>query len=90
MPGNTDSGWARLTTSFRNDIAKNRQAYQNFWDGIDRVDVSDAVGASPDKVLATLTYHFADGRVSVERTSYTLVQDGGILKIDHSEVVAGP
>lgn len=86
LPSGTDQGWSRLTTHFQTTTAHDRQYYQRFWDSIDRVSVSNAVGSPPNAARATITYHFKDGRVSVEPTAYTLVQDGGILKIDDSRV----
>jgi serine/threonine protein kinase len=88
MPDNTDAGWSRLTEKFQTGTAHNRQYYENFWAGIDRVDISDAVGEPPNGAVATITYHFANGQVSVERTEYTLVRQDGIWKIDTSEVIS--
>jgi len=88
MPANTDEGWARLTSNFQTGIAQNRQYYESFWHGIDRVDITDIRGDPPDHAEATISYYFTDGRVSVERTSYHLVQDDGILKLDDSTVLS--
>jgi hypothetical protein len=88
MPGNTDAGWALLTPTFQTGIARDRQYYDSFWGGIDRVVVSDASGTPPDTAEATITYYFKDGTVSVERTSYRLVDDGGVLKLDNSTVLS--
>ena len=44
--------------------------------------------SAPGSVTATLTYHYADGRVFVERTAYRLVRDDGELKIDRSSVLS--
>ncbi len=88
LPGNTDAGWARLTTRYQDTTAKNRQTYQGFWDGFRSVSVSDATGAPPSAVEATITYTTRDGRVIRERTAYTLVPVDGILKIDSSQVLS--
>ncbi len=88
MPGNTDAGWARLTPSFQTGIARDREYYNSFWAGVDSVAATDVTGTAPDAVEATITYHFADGSVSVERTAYRLVRDGGVLKIDSSSVLS--
>ncbi len=88
LPGDTDQGWARLTGNFQNGTAQNRQYYQRFWDSIGRVVATDAHGASPDTAEATITYYFKDGRTAVEPTVYSLVRQGGVLKIDSSTVLS--
>ena len=50
--------------------------------------MSDLTASAPGSVTATLTYEYADGRVFVERTSYRLVEEDGILKIDRSTVLS--
>ncbi|MEP6980785.1 MAG: protein kinase [Nakamurella sp.] len=87
MPGGTDQGWGRLTSRFQNGIAQNRDYYELFWGSIKAVDVNDISASPPGTVEATITYHFEDSRVSVERTVYSVVREGGALKIDNSEVV---
>ena len=87
MPADTDAGWNRLTSNFQNGVAQNREYYQSFWQGIDRVTAADVSASPPDTAEATITYYFKDGRVSTERTVYTLVRDGGTVKIDNSSVV---
>ena len=87
MPGNTDAGWSRLTPDFQSGIAQSREYYNSFWGGVAQVAVSDVTGTPPDTTEATITYTFTDGSVSVERTSFTLVSDGGTLKIDNSTVL---
>ena len=52
------------------------------------VDVRQAAGSAPGSVVATLRYAFKDGRRFEERTSYSLVDDGGVLKIDRSSVLS--
>ena len=73
---------------FQTGIAQNRQYYESFWGGVDRVVATDISGDPPDHAEATISYYFTDGRVSVERTTYRLVQDGGILKLDDSAVLS--
>jgi serine/threonine protein kinase len=87
LPDNTDAGWSRLTTRYQTTTARNRETYDSFWAGIDRVDVSRASGTPPSAAVATLTYHYADGRVVVDRTAFSLVRDDGILKIDSHRVL---
>ena len=88
MPGNTDQGWSQLTSRFQTGIARNPDYYKTFWGGVLWVDVTDATAEPPDTVEATITYHFTDGTVSVERTAFTLVRDGASLKIDNSAVLS--
>lgn len=88
LPGNTDGGWSRLTGQYQATTAKNRQTYQAFWDAVQRVAVSNTAGSAPGTVQTSITYVFKDGRVIQERTSFGLVRDGGILKIDSSMVLS--
>jgi eukaryotic-like serine/threonine-protein kinase len=88
MPRNTDAAWPRMTASYQTDHAGGRQAYQRFWDAIDKITVADARGIPPDSAQATLTYYFKDGRVVRERTAYGLVNQGGRLKINSSTVLS--
>lgn len=87
LPADTDEGWKHLTPEFQATIAKNRESYQAFWDGVSTVSVTDAKGTAPGTVEATITYRFKDGRSAVEDTRYELVRSEGILKIDNSEVI---
>ena len=88
LPGNTDAGWARLTDRYRSTTATSRSYYNQFWSGIDRVQVSQVTSEAPSSVVATLRYDYADGRTFIERTSYSLVPQGGQLKIDRSTVLS--
>jgi len=88
MPSGTSQGWDRLTARFQSTTAQDRQYYERFWAGVRQVTAQDVQGAAPDKAEATITYYFNDGRVAVERTAYTLVQEDGTLKIDTSTVLS--
>jgi len=88
LPLSTDAGWSRLTASYQSGRARSRQSYDRFWGAVRRVSVSAASGESPNRAQATITYVFADGRTVRERTSFGLVQDGSILKIDTSTVLS--
>ena len=88
VPANTDQGWSRLTPSFQNGTARNRQYYQSFWDSVQRVVASDVTGTAPGSAQATITYYFKNGSISAEQTAYTLVPDSGLLKIDSSTVLS--
>lgn len=88
LPGNTDAGWARLTDRYQRTTATSRAYYDRFWGSISRVQVSQVTSTAPSSVVATLRYDYADGRTFIERTSYSLVRDGGQLKIDRSSVLS--
>jgi eukaryotic-like serine/threonine-protein kinase len=88
MPSNTDAAWPRMTASYQTNHAGGRQAYQQFWDAVDRILVADVEGMPPSSAQATLTYHFKDGRVVRERTAYGLINDGGRLKINSTTVLS--
>jgi eukaryotic-like serine/threonine-protein kinase len=88
MPRNTDAAWPRMTASYQTNHAGGRQAYQRFWDAVDRISVTDVRGTPPSSAQATLTYYFKDGRVVRERTAYGLINDGGRLKISRTTVLS--
>jgi eukaryotic-like serine/threonine-protein kinase len=88
MPRNTDAAWPRMTASYQTNHAGGRQAYQRFWDAVDRISVVDVKGMPPDSAQATLTYYFKDGRIVRERTAYGLVNDGKRLKINSTTVLS--
>jgi eukaryotic-like serine/threonine-protein kinase len=88
MPRNTDAGWPRMTASYQTNHAGGRQAYQRFWDAIDKINVTDVRGIPPGSAQATITYYFKDGRVVRERTAYGLIKEDGRLKINSSTVLS--
>ncbi|WP_375485759.1 hypothetical protein [uncultured Jatrophihabitans sp.] len=82
VPGNLDAGWARLTPHFQNGRAQSRQVFDDYWNSIDRVDTADVQGQAPHSASARLTYHYKDGRVVTQQTSFRFVKQDGVLKID--------
>lgn len=88
MPRNTDAAWPRMTASYQTNHAGGRQAYQRFWDAVDRISVADVRGMPPNAAQATITYYFKDGRVVRERTAYGLINDRGRLKINSTTVLS--
>jgi len=88
LPGDRDAGWERLTERYQRTTARNRDYYDSFWGSVERVSVAELTATAPGSVTATVTYHYADGRTFVERTSYRLVRDDGDLKIDRSTVLS--
>ncbi len=86
MPGGTDQAWPRMTTSYQTVTTGGRASYERFWGAIRSVSTSDVRGTPPRTAQATVTYTYKDGRVSKERTTFQLVRDDGILKINSSRV----
>lgn len=82
VPGDLDTGWQLLTPHFQQTTAGGRATYDEYWNSVERVDVSNAVGQSPHDASATLTYHYKDGRVISEPTHFKFLRQGGVLKID--------
>jgi hypothetical protein len=76
-----------MTASYQTNHAGGRQAYQRFWDAVDRISVADVEGMPPSSAQATLTYYFKDGRDVRERTAYGLINDRGRLKINSTTVL---
>ena len=66
---------------------RRKKSYEAFWAEVDRVSVSKVDADPPSQVVATVTYRRGDA-TAVERTSYRLVRDDGVLKIDSSSVVS--
>jgi serine/threonine protein kinase len=88
LPGDPARAWPRLTAGYQVSPSGGRSSFERFWGGVDEVTVSDVRAEPPDRVVATLRYEYANGRVNVERTSYRLVEEDGILKIAASEVLS--
>lgn len=88
LPGNTDQTWPLMTARYQTEKAGGRQSYQRFWDTFASVTATDVTAVAPSTAQATITYHAKDGRVLRERTSFGLVNDGGVLKIDTSRVIS--
>lgn len=86
LPGNPDEAFALLTTDYQTRVAGGRQAYQRFVDGFSAVTATDVTGSPPSTVTATVTYTTKSGQVTRERTTFGLVDDGGVLKIGSSTV----
>ncbi len=88
LPDGTAAAWDRLTPSYQSYPARGRDNYQQFWDQMRAVTVSDVRTTGPTSAVATVTYSYKDGHTVVEQTSYDLVrQDGGYL-INGSSVLS--
>jgi hypothetical protein len=86
VPGNLDQAFALLTPDYQTRVAGGRQAYQRFWDQYSAVTVTDVTGSPPSTVTATVAYTTKTGQVVRERTTFGLVDSGGVLKIGSSTV----
>jgi serine/threonine protein kinase len=86
MPENLSVGWERLTANYQQNHAGGFTGYQNFWNTVQRVTVADVSATQDGTVDATINYVFKDGRALQERTSYHLVTQEGLWKIDSSAV----
>jgi hypothetical protein len=82
LPGNTDAAWNRLTPSFQQGHAQGRAYFDSFWGDYSSVTATDVAGTTPDQASATVTYVAKDGTRTVERDTFRLVRQGGVLKID--------
>ena len=74
LPGDRDAGWELLTRALPEHHGTQPGTYDVLLGSVDGVRVSDVTASPPGSVTATVTYHFDDGRVFVERTSYRLVR----------------
>jgi serine/threonine protein kinase len=86
MPENLSAGWKRLTANYQQSHAGGFTGYQNFWNAVQQVTVTDISTNQDGAVDATIHYVFKDGRALDERTSYRLVTEDGLWKIDSSAV----
>ncbi|MGH8574393.1 MAG: hypothetical protein ACREX8_17715, partial [Gammaproteobacteria bacterium] len=86
MPDNLPAAWERLTADYQQNHAGGFAGYQDFWNLVQRVTVSDVSAQQRDAVDATVEYVFKDGRVIEEQTSYGLLAEDGVWKIDSSTV----
>jgi hypothetical protein len=77
-----------MTADYQTSVAGGRQAYQRFWDGFAKVTATEVASPSPSTVTALITYTTKAGAVTRERTTFTLVDEGGVLKISRSTVTS--
>ena len=87
VPANLSAGWERLSRHFQTTKAQNRQTYDSYWNTVRRVDVLTSSGQPPSVAVATLRYHYKDGRTEVERTRFEFVRRDGMLKIYRTDVI---
>jgi eukaryotic-like serine/threonine-protein kinase len=73
MPGDTDSGWQMLGGELK---TQGKSSYEDFWNGIAEVQVSNVTAESPTSVVYDITYIGPDGPSS-EHKRITLEERGG-------------
>jgi hypothetical protein len=88
IPGNLDQAYGLMTADYQTRVAGGRQAYQRFWDGFSTVTATEVSGSPPSTVTALITYTTKAGAVIRERTTFGLIDDGGVLKIAQSTVTS--
>ena len=86
VPNDTSGAWPLLTAAYQSGHAGGRQAYDRFWAPVRSISATNVRSIGTNLVEATLTYRRDDGSVSVEDTTFRLVQEGGVLKIADSSV----
>jgi serine/threonine protein kinase len=86
IPENLAVAWQRLTANYQQNHAGGFTGYQNFWNSVQRVTVFDVSAMQGGTVDATIDYFFKDGRVIEEHTSYGLLAEDGLWKINSSTV----
>ncbi len=88
VPRNLDQAWPLMTAEYQTQHAGGRAAYNRFWGGFSAVSATQVTGSSPSTATALITYTRLDGTVIRERTTYRLVDEGGVLKIADSTVMS--
>ena len=88
LPSSLDGAWPYMTADYQENHAGGRGGYESFWSNVASLEIAEVSASAPDRGQATLTYHFTDGRVVQEVTSYRLVDEGGVLKIAETDVLS--
>ena len=81
VPSDLNTGWNLLTPHFQATRAQSWTVYQDYWNSVERVDVTSVSGQPPHTAIASLVYHYKDGRVVSQTTTFTLQRQDGVLKI---------
>ena len=87
VPGNLTAAWPQMTPAYQTNVARGFGNYQQFWNGIKQVSLSNVTAEGPSTVVATIHYVYKNGSTSDEVTTFGLVKDkDGNWKIDTSHV----
>ncbi len=85
LPGDLQTGFARLTDGFKAGRGLTFAGYQQFWGRVQQVQLAD-VQVDGDQVTATVTYLYVDGsQPLVERNTYSMVRVGDGWAIDRQD-----
>jgi serine/threonine protein kinase len=88
LPRNLDEAWPLMTADYQTRVAGGRAAYGRFWSGFSAVTATEVAGSPPSTATALITYTRTDGVVIRERTTFGLVNEGGVLKIASTTVTS--
>jgi hypothetical protein len=82
LPGNINQAWNLLTDRFKASKHQTIETYQGFWGVYSKVSASIVSENGPGRVTARVTYVSKSGGTKTDTNTFTLVQDGGVWKID--------
>ena len=88
LPGDRDGAWPLMTVDYQTRVAGGRASYDRFWSGFSAVTATEVTGSPPGTATALITYTTTAGRVIRERTTFGLVDEGGVVKISSSTVTS--
>ncbi|WP_410564472.1 serine/threonine-protein kinase [Amycolatopsis sp. cmx-4-61] len=81
LPSNLSQTWNLLTDHFKATKHQTPATYENFWGAYSRVSAS-IVSQDGNRVTARISYVSKNGGTKTETNTFTLVQEGGVWKID--------
>ncbi|WP_027927996.1 serine/threonine-protein kinase [Amycolatopsis benzoatilytica] len=82
LPGNLEHGWAMLTDGFKSRNNQTFDRYKSWWTRFSSVTVADLTVLGDNRLRASITYHYANGKSETELHYYTMVQANGQWQID--------
>jgi eukaryotic-like serine/threonine-protein kinase len=82
LPGNLNQAWNLLTDRFKASKHQTLATYQGFWGDYSKVSAAIVSENGPGRVTAKVTYVMKSGGTKTDTNTFTLVQDGGVWKID--------
>ncbi|OXM65391.1 serine/threonine-protein kinase [Amycolatopsis vastitatis] len=82
LPGNLNQAWNLLTDRFKASKHQTLATYEGFWSTYSKVSASIVSENGPGRVTARISYVNKSGGTKTDLNTFTLVQDGGVWKID--------